>query len=55
MAKLGIAIVSAIVLGPIVNIIGMKETAALVFVPLFNTFLNVLKAISTPMIFLTVC
>lgn len=34
MAKLGIAIVSAIV-----------------FVPLFDTFLNVLKTISTPMIF----
>jgi len=53
-AKLGIAIASAIVLGPLVEFTGMKDTVALVFDPLFNTFLNVLKTISTPIIFLTV-
>ncbi len=57
MAGLAIAILAALFLGGIIRILpeGVKDIAIGITEPFFNTILDILQAISSPMIFLAVC
>ena len=57
MTKLVIAILAAFLLGGVVRVLPESVESAVLGIsePIFNTILNVLRAISSPMIFLAVC